>query len=267
MRKVFGILSLVILFTACTEFIAELDKDSDWKLTENGPIKLYYKKQGVSGTPSPTTEQVQSITDNQNHYYQAIQDSIKKSFSEPVLIYMYNKDQAEEAIGTSGGGMAQSRYMTIYYTFIHDIAPYTDHYGIKNPFVGAHEMVHIITHHVLGHPGTKMMSEGYAVWLDGSYGRKDINYYIQKFKEKYPDYVLTPTQLLNESFKDEMVYYPNAGVLIRYWVRTYGVKKINRLFSTGKDEFKKQFEVITDVSWNTMEREYNNYLKTIKSRR
>jgi hypothetical protein len=112
-----------------------------------------------------------------------------------------------------------------------------------------------------------MMSEGYAVWLDGSYGRKDINYYIQKFKEKYPDYVLTPTQLLNESFKDEMVYYPNAGVIIRYWVRTYGVKKINRLFSTGKDEFKKQFEVITDVSWNTMEREYNNYLKTIKSRR
>jgi len=266
MRKIFGILSFAILLSACTEFFAELDSNTDWKIYENGPIKLYYKKQGSSGVPSPTAEDVESITENQKHYYQAIQDSIQKSFNEPVLIYLYNKDQAEEAIGTSGGGLSQSKYMTIYYTFIHDIAPYTDKFGIVNPYVGAHEMVHIITHNVLGHPGTKMMREGYAVWLDGSYGRKDINYYLQKFKKEYPEYVLTPTQLLNESIKDEMIYYPNAGILTRYWVRTYGVKKINRLFSTGKDEFKEQFKDITGTSWDKMETEYSSYLNTIKNR-
>ncbi len=263
MKKITGLLSLALLFSACTEFIAELDADKAWKLTESDHIKLYYRKTGASGAPSPSQEQVQAILDNQNSYYQAIQDSIQKTFSEPVLIYLYNKDQAEEAIGTSGGGLSQSRYMTIYYTFIYDAKPYVDQYGIENPFVGAHEMVHIITHNVLGNPGTKMMSEGYAVWLDGSYARKNINYFIRKFKAEYPEYVMTPTQLLNESFKDEMIYYPNAGVLIRYWVKQFGIEKINKLFPVSRENFKKKFEEVTETSWNEMESRYSNYLNDL----
>lgn len=257
------ILLLAFLGSSCTEFIAETDADKNWQLKENGSVKLYYKKTGASGAPSPSKEQVQVILDNQKYYYQAIQDSIQKTFSEPVLIYLYNKDQAEEAIGTSGGGLSQSRYMTIYYTFIYDAEPYVDQYGIENPFVGAHEMVHIITHNVLGNPGTKMMSEGYAVWLDGSYARKNINYFIRKFKTEYPEYVMTPTQLLNESFKDEMIYYPNAGVLIRYWVKKFGIEKINKLFSTSRENFKNKFEEITETSWNEMESRYSNYLNDL----
>lgn len=115
----------------------------------------------------------------------------------------------------------------------------------------------------LEYPGTKMMSEGYAVWLDNSCGRKDINQYIRNFKIKYPEYMMSPTQLLNETFDDEMNYYPNAGVLIHFWIRNYGVEKINRLFSVSKDDFKKEFEDITRISWNEMEAEYNKYLKTI----
>ena len=263
MRNVITILLLALYLTSCTEFIAEIDTDKNRELKENGPIKLYYKKQGVSKTPSPTIHQVHGILNNQKYYYQAIQDSIQKTFSEPVLIYLYNKDQAKESIGTSGGGLSQSRYMTIYYTFIHDITPYTDQFGIKNPFVGAHEMVHVITHNVLGNPGTKLMSEGYAVWLDGSYGRKHINYYIRKFKAEYPEYVMTPTQLLNESFEDEMIYYPNAGVLIRYWVRQFGVEKINRLFSISKENMREKFEKITKTSWDEMEKHYSNYLNSL----
>ena len=263
MRNLTTIFMLALFLSSCTDFIAEVDADKDWQLKENGLVKLYYKKQGVSEAPSPAAHQVQKILDNQKYYYLAIQDSIQKNFSEPVLIYLYNKDQAEEAIGTSGGGLSQSRYMTIYYTFIHDIDAYTDHFGIENPFVGAHEMVHIITHNLLGNPGTRMMSEGYAVWLDGSYGRKDINYYIRKFKAEYPEYVMTPTQLLNEYFEDEMIYYPNAGVLIRYWVRQYGVEKINRLFSISRENFKEEFEQITQTSWDEMESGYITYLNNL----
>ena len=263
MKKIIGLLLFVLLFSGCTEFIAELDADKNWKLTENDIIKLYTKKQGVSESPSPDAYQVQSILDNQKYYYRAIQDSINKPFSERVLIYLYNKNQAKEAIGTTGGGLSQSRYMTIYYTFIHDIEPYTDQYGIENPFVGAHEMTHIITHNLLGNPGTKLMSEGYAVWLDGSYGRKNINYYIRKFKTEYPEYVMTPTQLLNESFEDEMIYYPNAGVLIRYWVRQFSVVKINRLFSVSRENFEEKFEKITETSWDEMESHYSNYLNSL----
>ena len=263
MRSVTSILLLALFLSSCTEFIAEIDADKNWELKENGPIKLYYKKQGACEAPSPESHQAQSILDNQKYYYQAIQDSIQKTFSEPVLIYLYNKDQAKKAIGTSGGGLSQSQYMTIYYTFIHDIKPYTDKFGIKNPFVGAHEMCHIITHNLLGNPGTKMMSEGYAVWLDGSYGRKDINYYIRKFKTGYPEYVMTPTQLLNEAFGDEMIYYPNAGILIRYWVRQFGVEKINRLFSVSRENFEGKFKKITETSWNEMERHYHHYINDL----
>jgi hypothetical protein len=240
-----------------------MDADKKWELKENGPVKLYYKKTGASGIPSPSTEQVRAILDNQKYYYRVIQDSIQKTFDESVLIYLYNKDQAKEAIGTSGGGLSQSRFMTIYYTFIHDVKPYTDHYGIENPFVGAHEMAHIITHNVLGNPGTKMISEGYAVWLDGSYGRKNINYYIRKFKTEYPEYVMTPTQLLNESIEDEMIYYPNAGVLIRYWVNQFGIEKINRLFSASRENFKEKFEKITGTSWDEMESRYSSHLSSL----
>jgi hypothetical protein len=260
---IIAITALVIIFSSCTELIVNLDADKKWQLKTNGPIKLYHKKPGVSESPSPTENQLRSILKNQKHYYHAIQDSIKTSFNEPVLIYLYNKDQAEESIGTSGGGLSQPGYMTIYYTFIHDISPYTDQYGIENPYVGAHEMVHIITHNALGHPGTKMMSEGYAVWLDGSYGRKDINQYIRKFKAKYPEYIMTPTQLLNETFDDEMIYYPNAGVFIRFLVRKYGVEKTNRLFSISKDDFCKAFETTTATSWRDMETSYKNYLNKL----
>ena len=123
MRFITKILLLALLLSSCTEFIAEMDADKKWELMENGPVKLYYKKTGDSGVPSPTTEQVRVILENQKYYYRAIQDSIQKTFDESVLIYLYNKDQAKEAIGTSGGGLSQSGYMTIYYTFIHDIEP------------------------------------------------------------------------------------------------------------------------------------------------
>jgi len=260
---IFTIIILALTFSACTELIVNLDADKDWKLSENGPVKLYHKKPEDSQAPSPTEEQAEKILENQQHYYRVIQDSINKTFSEPVLIYLYNKDQAKEAIGTSGGGLSQPGYMTIYYTFIHDISPYTDQYGIKNPFLGAHEMVHIITHNALGHPGTRMMSEGYAVWLDGSYARNDINAYIRKYKMEHPEYVMSPTQLLNESIDDEMIYYPNAGILIRYWVRNYGVEKINRLFSVSKNDFKNTFGNITGTAWETMETQYKEYLNEL----
>jgi len=59
-----------------------------------------------------------------------------------------------------------------------------------------------------------------------------------------------------------MIYYPNAGVLVRYWVNTYGLEKINSLFSVSKDHFKDEFESITGTSWNEMAAEYHKYIET-----
>lgn len=63
--------------------------------------------------------------------------------------------------------------------------------------------------------------------------------------------------------EDEMIYYPNTGVLIRYWVNQFGVEKINKLFSVSKENLKKEFEKITETSWDEMESHYSNYLDNL----
>lgn len=263
MKKLFFISIGILTLTACTEFISKPDMDGEWELSEMGPVKLYFKASGASSAPSPVYDQVQFMLENQVIYYHAIQDSINRSFNEPVLIYLYNKDQAEEIIGTSGGGLSQPRFLTIYYTFIFDIRPYTDQYGIENPYLGAHELVHIITHNVLGHPGTKMMSEGYAVWLSGGYGRSHIDDILGYYKYEEPEKMMNPDQLLFEAIDNESIYYPNAGVFIRHLVKNFGIETINSLFSIEKDEFIKEFEKLTGKLWEEMEAEYELYLENI----
>ncbi|MDZ7722886.1 MAG: hypothetical protein U5R06_08775 [candidate division KSB1 bacterium] len=263
MKSVQIMIPCILLLFSCTEFIAEPDLDDNWQLAENGPIRLYTKPAGAGDAPSPNQQQINTILENQLFYYQAIQDSIQRSFKDPVLIYLYNKDQAQEAIGTSGGGLAQPRHLTIYYTFLHDNAAYTDQYGIECPYVGAHELVHVITHQALGHPGTRLMSEGYAVWLDGSYGRRDIEDHISAFHEQHPDFLLTPTQLLQETVDAERIYYPNAGMWVRFATETYGIDKLNQLFTVSREQFIKKFKT-TGISWSRMESDYDQYLQQLK---
>ncbi len=263
MKFAHTLIPLLALFFSCTQFIAEPDLDADWKLTQHGPVKLYTKPAGASDAPSPNQQQINDILENQLFYYQAIQDSIQRSFEDPVLIYLYNKDQAQEAIGTSGGGLSQPRSLTIYYTYIHDITDYTDQYGKKCPYVGAHELVHVITHQTLGHPGTRLMSEGYAVWLDGSYARRDIEDHMAEFRQ-HPDFLLTPTQLLQGKVDTERIYYPNAGMWVRFAAETYGIETLNQLFTVSRDCFIEKFETITQSSWSHMQSGYDQYLQELK---
>ena len=262
MKSVQILVPFMLLFFSCTEFIAEPDLDENWQLTENGPIKLYTRPAGASDAPSPNQQQINAILENQLFYYYAIQVGIQRTFEDPVLIYLYNRDQAKEAIGTSGGGLAQPRSLTLYYTFIHDIAPYTDQYGIECPYIGAHELVHVITHQTLGHPGTRLMSEGYAVWLDGSYARRDIEDHMAEFQQ-HPDYLLSPSQLLNETVETESIYYPNAGMWVRFVAETYGIETLNQLFTVSRDCFIETFETI-NVSWSRMQSDYDQYLQRLK---
>lgn len=259
MKKIFAILISATLLS-CTDFIAEVDRQDDWEVLESNNIVLHYRPWGYSNSPSPTTEEAMFIINNQNFYYQAIQDSINRQFSDKVLIYLYNMDEAKELIGTNGGGHAIPKFNTFYYTFIVGMKDFTDMYGVENPFLGAHELAHVITHRTLGYPATKMMSEGYAVWLDGSYGRYAIEDIMKHYLENEPQKVLTPDQLLNESTSDESIYYPNCGIFTKFLVHTYGLEKINKLFVSTRENFKNDFKNITGTDWGVMVSEYSDYL-------
>mgnify|MGYP006281304751 CR=1 FL=1 len=263
MKHIIGILIIALMLASCTDFIADVDRDDDWQLMVSEKVKLYYRESGKTDAPSPTRMEARAVLTNQNFYYQVIQDSINRNYQDQVLIYLYNKDEAKEVIGTSGGGHSLPRFLSIYYTFIWNIPAYTDHYGIEDPFLGAHEMVHVISHQLLGLPGTKMMSEGYAVWIDGSYARHDIAEIMVHYRDEKPESLMTPTQLLNESIDKESVYYPNAGMFTKYLVNNFGIERVNSLFTVSRDKFKMKFEEVTGTNWEDLEENYLTYLNNL----
>ena len=249
--------------SSCTDFFADVNLQKEWKEMESGKIIVHYRPEGFSSALSPDEETVRSILDNQNLYYRAIQDSIGRSFNDRALIYLYNKDEGEKLIGTDGGGHAIPKLNSFYYTYLPNRREITDQYNVINPPIGAHELAHVITHRTLGYPPTKMMSEGYAVWLDGNYAGYNIDDIIRKYRRDEPDKIMTPDELLTETIDRESVYYPNAGLLIRYLVQNHGIEKVNRLFISKENDLKEDFQRITGESWKTMSRRFKRYINNL----
>jgi hypothetical protein len=251
------------LLPACSEFIASYDLQSDWNILENDRIILHYRAPGYSASPSPTPEEARRILANQTFYHAAIQDSIHRLFTDRVLIYLFNRDEAEVHIGKAYGGHAIPKYNTFYFSFFHHSRDYMDQYGIEQPFLGAHEIAHVITHRTLGHAGSKLMSEGYANWLDGSYARLHIRDIVRAYRDREPHNILTPTQLLHDTDIADQVYYPNSGVFIEYLVRAFGIERVNLLFNSPPRTLQQDFERHLGMTWQEMERRYLSYITAL----
>jgi len=258
-----GLMAALFLLTSCTDFIADVDHQKDWKTEEYGNILLHYRPEGFSSSPSPSAQEAKRIVQNQNVYYRGIQDSIRRSFHDKVLVYLYNQDEADALIGTDGGGHAIPKFNCYYYTYIANRKKLVDQYQVEDPVIGAHELAHVITHRLLGYPGTKMMSEGYAVWLDGIYGGYRIADIVRSYRHQQPEKILTPNQLLTETNRKESVYYPNAGVFLRFLVNAYGVESINMLFSRPSENLKDEFHYVTNTTWEEMSARYNSYIEAL----
>jgi len=262
-KTVFTMVAVGLVLPACTEFIAEVEREEEWQVEESDAIAIHYRRPHFSEAPSPGEVTVRRMLTNQNFYYRAIQDSIRRDFHDKVLLYLFNRDEAEEAIGTNTGGHAIPKFNTVYYTFIPERPSYTDPYGVTDPVVGAHELAHVITHRSLGIPPTKMMSEGYAVWLDGFYAGRSIEDWLRYYRDQAPDKIMTPEQLLNEAYEAEYIFYPNAGFFIRFLVRTYGVETANQLFTSKADRFRQDFNRLSRDSWKEMKTKYTDFREDI----
>ncbi len=248
----------------CTEFISSVDLDSDWEIKQMHNIVLHYRPENHTQQTSPNIEQVHDILSNQNRYYQEIKDTLNLDFAGTVLIYLYNKDEARQKIGTAGGGHTVTEFQTIYYTWFG--FSFQDIDGTPT-FMGRHELVHILTHQALGKPGTQLMSEGYAVALAGGYGiyqRSDSSLACKTLEMWLTDYWqtedwLTPQDLLEKKDRPEKSYYPQAGWLIKFLLNEYGALVINQLFTTPREEFKKELEKVTGDSFKAMSSAYQLY--------
>ncbi len=254
---------LVFTISSCTDFIAEKDLQPEWEVIESNRIVLHYRSPGFSNEASPTIDEAYFILHNQELYYRAVCDSINRDYSDRVLIYLFNSDEADERTGTASGGHSIPKLNAFYFSFFHHPREYTDKYGVEKPFLGAHELVHVITHQTLGYPGTRLMSEGYANWLDGSYARYDIPDIIISYRNNNPEKIMNPDELLNDTDRDESVYYPNAGLFTGFLVNTYGIENINRLFNCGRGDLISDFENICYDSWVDMTEKYSAYIEDL----
>ena len=257
-------LIFLMIISGCTDFIMQIEKDEFWLSQHSGQVTVHYREKNFSSEPSPDSLMVSRILRQQNTYINRISDSIGMTFNDTVLIYLYNADESHEKIGTKGGGHAIPNFLSFYYVYKIYYKTYTDQYGMVNPPLGAHEMVHVITHHLLGTAGTKLMSEGYAVWLDGAYVRTSlveiIKWYIKQSEESK---ILMPSQMLSKTDYAEEIFYPSAGMFVRFLVRRHGIELANYLFNIRSENFIREFEKATSLSFTSMEEDFKNFLKKL----
>jgi hypothetical protein len=260
-------LMLLMVFSSCTDFFASLDKHKEWVVTELGNVILHTRPQDYSNSQSPDEQTISSILRNQNFYYTLIKDTLGLQYDEKVLIYLFNHDEALDAIGTNTGGYSMSERSTIYYTFL--LASYKDVYN-RNAYIGCHEIVHLLTHRALGNNYTRMMNEGYAVAFAGSFGRtydeveeivtaRTINDWMQFHYRN--NNILTPHQLLFEPDKPDEVFCPNAGFFISFLWQNYDISKVNKLFNLSGENIYSMLTGILGKPFEEISEDYMDYVE------
>jgi hypothetical protein len=246
------------------------DTTGPWIITKGKRIILYSRPMGYSKTDSPDSIAIQSIIQEQEKVIDFINQRLHTNFNSNVKIFLFNRDEAKEKIGTDGGGFANLNKFKrhIYFTF--HSKPILNTVLNKYDYLGVHEMVHIITINQLGNLRTRFFGEGYANALDGNYGVVNENRNLTRrrndstlVKLNKNQKLLKPSDLLYNDTIPESEYYPQIGCFINWMFEKYGVDKINLLYDLKREKIEPEFEKVTGVKFIDMESEYINYLNSI----
>lgn len=260
--------TLCIFFLFACEKEDVVDFDGPWNKNEAGQVILYTRPQNYSSSASLGEEQIQLTLKNQNDFIAIINRELGLNFTQKCTIYLYNYDEALEKIGTNGGGRTLTNSLTICYAY-HENVIYYPNWKVSD-YMGLHEMVHIVSISQLGKGGTRLMTEGYAVAIDGSYsGYKDKDGKITRslLAEWMAAYakaskVYRPTELLkNPDDYPEEVFYPQSGFFVSWLFDKYGVAKINQIFTSSGKDLKTDFYKVIGIRFEEMETEYMSQFK------
>lgn len=256
----------LILFFVLTSWKA--DTTGPWIITKGKRIVLYSRPQGYSKTDSPDSITIQSIIQEQEQVIDIVNKRLNTSFDSNVKIFLFNKDEAKEKIGTNGGGFASLNKFKRHIYFTYHSNPFLNTVLDKYDYLGVHEMVHIITINKLGNLRTRFFGEGYPNAVDGNYAVENVNGVLTRrrndsslLKIKETGRLLKPSDLLYNESVPESEYYPQIGCLINWLFEKYGVDKINSLYDLKREKIEQEFQRVTGVSFADMENEYLEYLK------
>jgi len=73
----------------------------------------------------------------------------------------------------------------------------------------------------------------------------------------------TPSELLDSDNMFEGYFYPQSGFFIKWLFKEYSIKTVNKLFALPRENFEKEFEVITGESFQIMESKYLKYCENM----
>jgi len=266
------LICILILSTICN---AKENTKGPWIVTKSGRVTLYCRPIDYSKSPSPDSLAISNILKEQNDCYNEINNKLKLNDDFEFSIYLFNYDEAQEKIGTNGGGYAKSKKRVIYYTYFNP--PIKNAETGRSEYLGAHELVHVFAYRNFGRV-RKIMREGYAVAISGNYSaykapngefyKKPIELWMKEFNET--NQVLTPTEMLNGGKIPYSQFYPQSGCFINWLFEKYGVEKVNmlypkiKLYRLNKSNLKKDIESILGESFSTIENNYLAYCKLKK---
>jgi hypothetical protein len=263
LKTLIGLLFTLLLISCGKDPFEFLD--GPWVTTSDKNIILYTRPQNYTGVKSPDSIVIKSILSDQNNFIDTINSRLKIKYTGTCKIYLFNSDEAKRLIGTNTGGKADYSRSEIYYTFFSEPFYYPE-FNL-NSYLGFHELTHIVSFNVLGQTNNKLMSEGYACFLDNSYGAKyfETGQLVRCSNHEWMQYyvknnlVLTPKQLFDADNIPEQNYYPQAGTFIKWLFSQYGVEKINMLFNVDKASYKSKFKELLNKNFDDLEADYIQY--------
>lgn len=245
--------------------------DGPWVVSKKGKVVLYTRPLGHSKTPSPDSLAIAAILNEQNNGVHYINRQLNTHFRARFSVYLFNRDEAKEKIGTNLGGSSNSLTRTIYFTF--SGKPKRDPITGNMEYIGRHELVHIIANNSLGVSYSKMMAEGYANAIDGTFGKeRDSTGIVQAVlletlvkQHTKEDKLLKPAQLV-DGYEEHpsSVYYPQVGFFMAWLFNNYGIRQINKAYASNNLNVVANIEKVTQTTFADIEAKYLAYILTLK---
>ncbi len=258
------ILLFCILILTLTSF-APLKKQ--WVKTKKENIILYTRPAGFTKTNSPDSAKINAILNEGIACVKEINEILGVDFNSEIKVYLYNYDEAQEQIGTNGGGGAIPAKRKILYTYFEKCNK--DLEKNRDIYIGLHEYVHVISFNSIGFPKIRLFTEGYANAIDGHYGSKEVNGVL--VSTPVEDYIkisniMKPSELLDSVKMFEGYFYPQSGFFMKWLFEKYSVKTVNKLFVLPRENFENEFKTITGESFGDMENKYLEYCRAYFSK-
>lgn len=235
----------------------------EWIKTRDAKIEVYTRPKNFTNTPSPDSTAISNLIDEAKYCIDEANSKLNTKYTGKVRIFIYNYDEAQGIIGTNSGGFQE--WKSIYYTYSQK--PLKDNIRKRKFFIGPHEFAHMVAFYRIGNAKIRLFKEGYANAIDGTYSCSDADsVFVATPVEDFinMENILTPTQMLNDNYSiPEHLFYSQSGYFVKWLFKSYGVEKVNKIYTSRRKHFESKFEKTMGESFAVMEKKYMVYCDSV----